>query len=222
MLTYPEFDLLLVRHGQSTTNANPDLMGQLGTVPLTDLGEKQADKLRRGLEKIPRYFDFVYASPYKRALDTANIALPGKEKIIVPELIEYNAGGWTGASRSQSLTDDVRLSMNYFGACFRPPGDEGESLNMVQRRVTEWMDKEILYNPNLLALSNQRKQEHKPRPYLIFFTHGMVIKCILQYVMGFERSFMWKVQIDNTSTTSLSFGREGWRVNNVNDCSHLK
>lgn len=167
-------------------------------------------------------FDYVYASPYKRALDTANIALPTRKKIIVPELIEYNAGGWTGASRSQSLTDEVRLSMNYFGACFRPPGEDGESLNMVQRRVTEWLDREILYNKNLLRFSNTLKSKNNPKPKLIFFTHGMVIKCLLQYVMGFERSFMWKVQIDNTSTTSLSFGREGWRVNNINDCSHLK
>lgn len=220
MLTYPEFDLLLVRHGQSTTNANPDLMGQLGTVPLSELGVKQAQALQKRLENAD--FDYVYSSHYDRALETANIALPFYKKIIVPELREYNAGGWTGASRSEALNDQVRLNMNYFGACFRPPGEEGESLNMVQRRVTEWLDKEILYNEKLLKFSNVLKDKNKTKPQIIFFTHGMVIKCLLQYVMGFERSFMWKVQIDNTSVTRLAFGREGWRVNSVNDCSHLK
>lgn len=222
MLKYPEFDLLLVRHGQSTTNANPDLMGQLGTVPLTKLGEHQARALGNSFEPDQYNFDYVYASPYKRAIDTADIALPNHKKIMVPELIEYDAGDWTNASRSESLTDEVRLSMNYFGACFRPPGEDGESLNMVQRRVTEWLDREVLYNENLLRFSNTLKNKNHPKPKLIFFTHGMVIKCILQYVMGFERSFMWKVQIDNTSVTKLAFGREGWRVNCINDCSHLK
>ena len=45
MQHFNEFYLTLVRHGQSETNANPDRMGQLATVPLTELGRNQAKKL---------------------------------------------------------------------------------------------------------------------------------------------------------------------------------
>lgn len=210
---YPQFDMLLIRHGQSTTNANPDLMGQRGNVPLSELGIKQAEALGRSLKD--SYFDFIYSSDYTRALDTAKLACPLRLISTSPLLREYCAGDWTGVNRHTAVTQDVKLEMNYLNGAFKPPGQTGESLNMVQRRATQWLDDAIIYNNMMVNLSQTKKLN------IAVFSHGMTIKTLLQYIMGFDRSFMWKVNMSNTGVCRLSFDKEGWRVNCINDTSHL-
>jgi broad specificity phosphatase PhoE len=210
---YPQFDMWLIRHGQSTTNANPDLMGQLGNVPLSELGVKQAKALSENLKDIN--FDYVYSSDYTRAQDTALIACPGRIIWTDSLLREYCAGDWTGVNRHEAVTQDVKLEMNYLGGSFKPPGPLGESLNMVQRRATQWLDEYLIYNKEKIARSRNSKLN------IAVFSHGMTIKTILQYIMGFDRNFMWKVNISNTGVCKLSFDKEGWRVNCINDTSHL-
>ena len=50
----------------------------------------------------------------------------------------------------------------------------------------------------------------------------MTIKCLLHYVMGFDQSFTWKLDIQNTSMSKLYFGPEGWRLLGINDHAHLE
>ena len=80
--------LWLLRHGQSEGNVERDAAEQRGAdaldlhdrdmdVPLSALGERQADALGRWLADLPadRRPDVVVASPYRRALDTARRAV---------------------------------------------------------------------------------------------------------------------------------------------------
>lgn len=217
MLDIPEFNLSLIRHGESQTNSTPDIMGQTCEDPLTDLGKQQAKELYDWYQKNNQTWDLVYSSHYHRALNTAMIAT-GYEfgKIIISsDLREYSAGDWLGVSRSQTLTTDVKVAMNYLTHNFQPPG--GESLSQVQRRVGAWMENEILYNQEFLHFNKELG-----RPVEIAaFSHGLTIKCLLQYIMGFDKAFTWKVLIDNTSISRLSFGKEGWRVYSINERPHL-
>lgn len=222
MLNYNEFNLTLVRHGQSTTNANPDLMGQEADTPLSENGKLQAEKLGKRLSKTVEGIDFVFSSPYTRAYDTARISLlevPHTGIVLAKDLREYSAGDWTGASRMETLTLDVKNRMAAMAHGFLPPN--GESLHQVERRASLWLEEAILYNPQMLEAA-QAHRERKERITNIFcFSHGMTIKCLLHYVMGFDQSFTWKVTIENTSITRLHFGKDGWRVNCINDHSHL-
>lgn len=217
MLELPEFNLYLIRHGESETNAQPDKMGQTMEDPLTTLGRQQARKLNDLFVKNKKNFDVVYSSHYYRALDTAKIATGRKEETIItsPDLREYDAGDWLGASRSKVVTSDVKYKMNFLGQAFKPPN--GESLNQVQRRASAWLDDNIINSQEILNLS---KDAGRPLE-LAIFSHGLTIKCLLQYVMGFDKFFTWKIIIDNTSVSKLSFGKDGWKVHSINDCSHL-
>lgn len=209
-----KFDLVLIRHGQSEVNVNPDRMGQLDTTPLTALGCKQAHQLNLKFIQDNENFDIIYSSPYSRAYNTAKIAvgnLKSKDIIIVPELREYDAGDWVGASRKSVVTDAIKLNMGYFEHGFLPPN--GESLHQVERRASEWLEQNILYNKNQIKKDGQLK--------IAIFSHGMTIKCLLHYIMGFDRNITWKIAIDNTSVTRVSFGNEGWRIQCINDTSHL-
>ena len=215
MQEIPEFNLHLIRHGQSVTNSQPDKMGQTSWDPLTDLGKVQAKKLHDYYQRKHHKWDFAFSSHYNRAHDTALI-VTGSEAIETNSALrEYDAGKWLGASRSQVVTQDVKYKMNCLGQAFSPP--DGESLNHVQRRASAWLDENITYNKYIF----EKYQELKRPLEIAVFSHGLTIKCLLQYIMGFDKIFTWKVIINNTSVSKLSFGKDGWKVYSINDCSHL-
>lgn len=215
-----EFELYLIRHGQSETNVNPDHMGQTPDVPLTKLGKEQAKKLGERFAKEDIEFDFVYSSPYKRALNTAEIAVGDTHSTIIksPRLREYDAGDWTGKSRKETITTAIQLQMGYQNNGFQPPG--GESLNQVERRASEWLEDCILYHPEMHKASAEAKADGRILK-IAAFSHGMTIKTLLHYVMGFDKNFTWKVSIYNTSITRLSYGAVGWGLGTINDIAHL-
>lgn len=204
-------NLYLIRHGQSEVNARPDEIGQSPLVNLTELGKNQALKLKKRLAEDNIYFDQVYSSPYIRAIDTAKIVCGDYFPNITTaeELREYSAGDWTGKSRSQTVTNEVKLNMANLGNGFLPPN--GESLHMVQRRASDWIEKHIVNNFNLNSSAN-----------IGVFSHGMTIKCLLHYIMGFDQIFTWRISLDNTAITKLTFNKDGWRIITINDCAHLR
>jgi broad specificity phosphatase PhoE len=189
MLNYNEFNLTLVRHGQSTTNANPDLMGQEADTPLSENGKLQAEKLGKRLSKTVEGIDFVFSSPYTRAFDTARISLlevPHTGIVLAKDLREYSAGDWTGASRMDTLTLDVKNRMAAMAHGFLPPN--GESLHQVERRASLWLEEAILYNPQMLEAARAHRDRKERITNIFCFSHGMTIKCLLHYVMGFVAS----------------------------------
>jgi phosphohistidine phosphatase SixA len=62
--------VILVRHGQSTYNLKKLIQGQIDVSTLTDLGVAQARQVGETLKAIA--FDAIYASPLKRAFQTAS------------------------------------------------------------------------------------------------------------------------------------------------------
>lgn len=222
MLDNNEFYLTLVRHGQSITNANPDLIGQESDTPLSEIGKEQAAKLGERLSKCEKGIDLVYSSHYSRAYETAKIVLlnvPHTGINLASDLREYSAGDWTNVSRKETLTLPVKMRMGLLTHGFLPP--HGESLHQVERRAGTWLENNILYNKGVIEKA-KALAVHGSRPLNIFcFSHGMTIKCLLHYVMGFDQSFTWKLTIDNTSISKLYFGKDGWRLLSINDCAHL-
>jgi broad specificity phosphatase PhoE len=222
MLDYNEFDLLLIRHGQSAVNIIPDQMGQAPDVPLTPHGIEQAKLLRHRLLHSSTKLDRVYSSHYDRALHTARIVTDdedGRRITVCPDLREYSAGDWEGSKRSQVLTPGVVARMGYMTNAFQPPG--GESMNQVERRVSLWMEENILYNKEIIEEAARRRDEKRPRMTIAAFSHGMTIKCLLHHIMGFDQSFTWKLTLENTSISKLVFREEGWRLITINDHAHL-
>ncbi len=86
--------ILLVRHGQSTWNAQGKWQGRADP-PLSPLGQHQAAQAGSKLGLV----DAVYASPLVRAYQTASIisAAIGIGPVSIDDrLIETDAGDWTG------------------------------------------------------------------------------------------------------------------------------
>lgn len=221
MLNNNAFNLYLIRHGQSVTNSNPNIIGQTATEPLSDLGKQQAQLLGKRLSK--EQIDIVYSSTYDRAYNTAEIALnnifPINKINLVPELREYDSGDWLGKDRNDLFDSEMKLKMNYLDHTFQPP--HGESWHQVERRASKYIEDYIIYNESLILEAQIRKSAGLNPVNIYIFSHGMTIKCLLHYIMGFDKTFTWKISIDNTSITKLSFGKDGWRLHGLNDCNHL-
>ena len=82
-----------IRHGESETNLSHHWTGW-NDVNLTDKGRQDAARAGEMLKGID--FDAIYASDLTRALNTAQIALPGCPPKITPLLREINVGDLAG------------------------------------------------------------------------------------------------------------------------------
>lgn len=220
-----EFYLWLIRHGQSVGNTKPHLVGQSPDEPLSHFGKEQAILLSNRLCKTN--MDFVFSSHYKRALDTAEIVRTGvypidatrAETAITKDLREYDAGDWLGKDRYVIHTPTIECQMHAQGNFFRPPN--GESLAQVERRASAWLEASVLYNPTVIEKAKKSAEDKMPPPNVFAFTHGMTIKTLLHSILGFDTSMTWKITIDNTSISKLYYGKDGWRLININDTGHL-
>jgi phosphoserine phosphatase len=92
--------VVLVRHGQSTWNAQGWVQGRSDLSVLTQTGEEQAEATAKFLKDV--VFSVVYASPLKRARRTAEIIVGERQAIAFEsDLMEINLPGWEGLDHSQ-------------------------------------------------------------------------------------------------------------------------
>lgn len=117
--------ILLVRHGQSTWNADGRWQGQADP-PLSDLGVAQAQVASGSLDDL----DAVWASDLERAHVTArHIAVPQGLGVTTDErLRERHAGEWTGLTRAQI---DAQYP-GWLAERRRPPGFEADDALVVR------------------------------------------------------------------------------------------
>lgn len=96
----PVTTVYLARHAESDWNAENRFQGHSDR-PLTEVGRAQARALADELAET--LLDAVYASPLRRALETAEIVATRKGLPIVtlPDLREVDVGGWAGLSREE-------------------------------------------------------------------------------------------------------------------------
>lgn len=93
----PSQDFCLIRHGETTANANAIIAG-VTDVPLTQLGRDQARALAQ--TEWPKQIA-IYASPMSRAQDTARLAFPGQHFKLHSGLRERDWGIFEGRPLSE-------------------------------------------------------------------------------------------------------------------------
>ena len=211
-------EFYFIRHGESVSNATPGLAaGSNHDAPLTDLGTAQATRLGERLGKEGIMFDRVYSSSLDRAVKTARLMLDamGESDRDYPkedDLIEQQMPGWRGVPVDDVYTPENIAYIAQKGPDFVPP--QGESLRMVQRRVSGWLEREIIYNQRLTS---------EPQNLTVAVVgHGTASRCLFQYIMGFRDSLLMRMAIDNTSISRFIFDQRGWSVGRLNDASHLE
>ncbi len=143
-------ELWLVRHGETAWNLGRKLAGWTD-VPLNEKGQDQARALKPLLDGEP--FETVWASDYKRAVETARLAYGDPVEDV--RLREINFGDLEGASY-EGISAEYQKTLLEFSN-FEAPN--GESLTTLKARVMDF-----------IASLN-------PGRHLIF-THGGVIRVL--------------------------------------------
>jgi probable phosphoglycerate mutase len=92
--------LYLVRHGESTFNAEGRIQGHLD-VPLSELGRRQGRAAADALAALP--IEAVYSSPLCRALETAEYIAEKHQLSVLtdPRLMEIHTGVFAGRLRDE-------------------------------------------------------------------------------------------------------------------------
>jgi alpha-ribazole phosphatase/probable phosphoglycerate mutase len=194
--------LLLARHGESVWNAERRFQGRTD-IPLSARGRAQAEALARGLRGYR--VRAAYVSPYRRAVETAEIALrdTGVPQTVLPELRELSLGQWEGCT-----VEDVRArDGDPYRAWLRAPHDcpppDGEPLPDVQARVQAAVDRIAAAHPN--------------GDDVLIVAHGGVISVYACHLLGCSFNDLWRLRVDNASLTVV----RPPRLVSLNDTGHL-
>lgn len=199
--------LLLARHGETAWNAEGRYQGQ-EDIPLSDVGESQARLLGERLRHV--HIDKVVASPLKRALRTAELAV-GDERLARlttdAGLMEIAHGTWEGLLAAEIRERDPDRLHAWRHAPHEVLMPEGESLQHVLDRA--WP---------ALARAMEGMGEHDT---LLVVAHDAVNRVLLCKVLGLPLSRLWTFRQAPTTLNLL----EGPDIDHLdvvrmNDASH--
>lgn len=140
--------LILLRHGQSQWNLENRFTGWVD-IDLSPMGEEEARSAGRKLRGVP--IDKVYTSVLTRAIRTATIALEeaGRSDLDLirdQALNERHYGDLQGLNKAETAekygAEQVHIWRRSFDV--RPPGEDGESLEMTIARVLPYFERHII------------------------------------------------------------------------------
>lgn len=170
----------LVRHGETDWNKVKRNQGQVD-VPLNEKGRMLARETRKGLADIP--FDVCFTSPLKRAKETGELILEGRNIPIIEDerIIEISFGDYEGRCWSEENWDPVmpKEFLYFFDSPERyvaPPG--GETLDALEKRTADFF-RELC-----------RSETYKDSCVLIS-THGCALAALLNYIKKPKRENFW-------------------------------
>ena len=210
-----ECDIYFIRHGESESNVVAGLAaGKNFDAPMTERGHRQSRALGERLGSEGVEFDRIYTSSMVRAVQTtqgmlAGMGIPEASFQTVDEAIELQSPSWRGKRIDEVITPDVALLRESKGKWF-VPGD-GESERVVERRFSNWLEDELIYNPEFV----------KPgRHTVAIVSHGLALKCLFHYILGFDDRFIRRIALDNTAISRFKLTPTGWFPVSINDAAH--
>ena len=172
----------LVRHGQSTANAQKTLNSDpKRDVHMTALGIEQAEKLAEDLKDVP--FETIYVSEFLRTKETADIINKYHHlQLQVDPRLNDNKSGFDGRPRQEFLAA-LDSSADKPNAKFH----DGESLENVRQRAAGF-------------LQFLKAQNYK---CVLVVTSDIVIAYFLATLEKLTHEQAWGLNIDNGSCTII-------------------
>jgi len=200
--------LILVRHAESNVTVSQVIGGERSCTGLSDLGVRQAQRLRDRLEADALSVDVLLSSPLPRARETTEIIAPalGRPIEFDAALEEHRPGDADGCP-FVDFAD--RFGMFDFRAePDRPFAPGGESLHQFFDRV--------------VALLRRIETEHEGATVLAV-CHGGVIDAAFRSYLATGLSDAFDLWTLNTSLTEFAIAKAGRapQLRRYNDTAHL-
>ena len=194
--------LLLARHGESLWNAERRFQGS-SDIALSGRGRAQAEALARGLHGYR--VRAAYVSPFRRAQETAELALRGTgvPLVVVEELRELSLGTWEGCTVDEIRARDGDPYVAWVRAPHDCPPPGGEPLPVVSARVR--------------AALERIGAAHPDGDDVLVVAHGGVISVYACPLLGCSFNQLWRLRVDNASLTIV----RPPRLVSLNETGHL-
>jgi len=196
--------MFLVRHAESTWNPMKKIQGQRDP-QLSKYGKKEAGLLAKRFKGLS--FDAVYASPLRRAYQTAEIVVGKKAKVVREEgLNEISLGDWEGRTL-HSIRKEYGEMFDRWAVRptrIRVPG--GEDFKTFLKRVKRTL--------------RSIESAHEGGNVLVV-SHGGVISTYATLVLNLPPDDVWCLTVKNASLTIVEVGTDLHKLITFNDISHL-
>jgi len=200
-------DILLIRHGESTWNAEGIIQGW-GDPPLSETGRAQATSLGLRLSQQER-INTLYSSTLQRARETAEII--GELTGISPHFDDRLREGGIGVLTGVNVKDVKRLYPEIWRDWqenpLKTPIPDGEDNESFRRRVVEIMD-EITAN-------------HSDDDQIAVVSHGGTFGIYLAHLIGLDMRKRVPFRFANASLSMIQLGDVRPRIALLNDTCHL-
>ena len=176
--------IIFLRHGQAKNNTDRILAGRTEGVPLTDVGEQQAQHTAELLEHMN--VSAIYSSPIQRAKHTAEIV--GKHNSldvsIDERLIELDMGKFTGMAYDEIFNDHGNVFMKFYQGDLEIAHNGVETFDEVKKRVLGIVDHVL---------------EKHPDENVVLVTHMDPIKAMLSTIVDLSPTNLFELIIANAS-----------------------
>lgn len=200
--------ILLARHGETSWNVEGRHQGQGFDIPLSEVGQGQAEALGVRLKQVP--ITRAVASPLLRARETAERALAGRAEMLRldPALMEIAHGEWEGrlATEIREAYPEVQRAWREAPHTVTLPG--GESFQQVLDRA--W--------PAFCQACAGLGEEET----LLVVTHDGVNRVLLCRVLGLPLDRVWAFRQAPTCLNLLEGpAPDRLAVVRLNDATHI-
>ena len=168
--------IYIIRHGQTELNNAHVLQGR-SDCPLNENGIAQAREVGQWLTDQGIVFSYVYSSPLKRAIQTAELIAQEKPIVIDDRLIEMDYGPYEG----MDLKNPVPEITAFFSDFVNNPAPKGmEPLSNVVQRTGAFLE-------DIKDLSGN----------ILISTHAIAMKGVLEYLTPDSNGSYWSKYIGN-------------------------
>ena len=168
--------IYIIRHGQTELN-NANVLQGRSDCPLNETGVAQAREVGQRLMGQGIVFSYVYSSPLKRAIQTAELIAQDKPIAVDDRLIEMDYGPYEGMDLEYPPPEIA----TFFSDFVNNPAPEGmEQLSTVVQRTGAFLE-DIKELPGNILIS----------------THAIAMKGALEYLTPASKGSYWSKYIGN-------------------------
>jgi 2,3-bisphosphoglycerate-dependent phosphoglycerate mutase len=197
---------LVMRHGETTWNAQGRIQGQLDTL-LNERGHDQAQAVGRALAE--ENIDELWSSDLARAMDTAS-ALPVAARLAIKQdarLRERHFGILQGMTYADAETRHPEQFAGYHQSVPSENFQCGESLTDFYQRATGFF----------VSLA----ETTAPNCTIAVATHGGVVSCLYRFANRIPLGEPRKWPMPNAAINEFLFDAGTWQVVRFADVRHL-
>jgi broad specificity phosphatase PhoE len=198
--------IILVRHGETDWNREQVFRGR-NDVPLNAVGLAQARAVRDSLKHVD--ISVLYASPLSRALRTASTIGEKRDLSVNVEegIVDIDFGTWQGLSHQLVKEEFKNLYEIWMNKPHSVRFPEGESLDDVQKRSMQALEKIVKNNPG---------------ETVALVSHRVVLKVLLCTILGLELSHFWYIRQDTCAINRCEYKDGNYFLTLLNDTCHLR